>query len=194
MVKLDVVTKDEIEDREIAQELVDKLAGMKEDRDTKCASAKEQLIENLKITADKYRTATGVMEALRVIRMVCDDSAGIQFVKSDIEQAKSFAAEMAATALKMADDVNSYTYEDMHMLCDGYYEKDFVSIEDIGITNMCRELMRLDLCRNVGPAAEDMTEFYKRATADIEDTQAELDELIKKYPELAKLTPTPKED
>lgn len=183
----------EADDKLIAQELVNKIDGMIKDRDAKCASAKEQLIESLKITADKYYTATGAMEALRVMRMVCDDSSGIQFIKSDIEKAKQLAVDVAAVALKMAEDVDSYTYDGMHMLCDGYYKKDFVFIENT-IPDMCRELMALDLCRNVGPAAEDITEFYNRATADINDTQAELDKLIEEHPEFKDLTPTIKED
>lgn len=187
-------TLDQVEDdKAIAQELVDKIAGMIKDRDAKCESAKDQLIESLKITADKYRTATGVMEALRVMRMVEDGSSGIPHVKYDIEQARSLAVDMAKTAECMAEIANALKYEKMDNLCEGFYEADFAE-NDITPRELMEELMCLDLCRNVGPAAEDIVEFYKHATEDIDDTQSELDELIKKHPEFAKITPTPKEN
>lgn len=162
------------DDELIIEELETKIDKMIDDRDAKCASAKEHLIDTLKITADKYRTATGVMEALRVMRMVYGDSPDTQFINQDIRQAKKMAETMAATALEMADDVKYYSYEDMHMLCDGYYDKDFIAIEDTGITAMSLELMKIDLCRNVGPAAEDISEFYKHAEEEINDTVEEL--------------------
>lgn len=179
--------------KDIAQELVDKIDGMIKDRDTKCASAKEQLIESLKITADKYLTATGVMEALRVMRMVEDGSPGILHINDEIEQARGLAMDMAKTAEEMAEIANALKYEKMDHLCEDFYEADFAD-QDITPRELMEELMCLDLCRNVGPAAEDMTEFYKHATNDINDTQTELDALIAEHPEFAELTPTSKED
>lgn len=194
MVKLDVVTKDEIEDRKIAQELVDKIDGMINDRDAKCASAKEQLVESLKITADKYRTATGVMEALRVMREAYPDGYyNADEFNDEFTHAQEVALTLSRHALSMADKANDLIYLKMDLLCDDMYEKDYTS-QEIDGEFLPTELMRLDLCRNVGPAAEDMVEFYKRANDDIADTQAELDALIEKHPEFAKLTPTPKEN
>lgn len=179
-------------DREVAQELVDRIKKMVDDRDKKCDQAKTQLRDQLKITADKYRTATGTMEALRVLRMVNDGKPSDMEIFEELAKARTMAADMVkevSTLVKRAEDLG---WAEMDKLCEGAYEEDFVS-KEFSAFDLAFELMRLDLCRNVGPAAEDMVEFQKRADNEINETIAKLNELCEKHPEFKKLTPT-KED
>lgn len=167
-----IVKKNDKKNGDVISELEEKIKGMKKDQESKCSQAKEQLINQLEVTADKYRTATGVMEALRVIRMVQDDTT------YDIESACVIALNMANEVMRMKDVAENLEYEKMDNLCDDFYVKDYASIEEYGVIPLAFELMRLDLCRNVGPAAEDITEFYKRSTQDIDDTKEELSKQV----------------
>lgn len=166
-----------VEDKMTIKELEDKIKSMKEDKEKKCKAAKEQLIEMLEVTADKYRTATGTAEALRVLRFVLGEKASINY----IEKACSIAHLMADSVCEMIIKAQDLPYAEMDQLCDGFYNKDFkyngreLEVEN-GIELAC-EMMCIDLCRNVGGAAEDMVEFIKRVEADIDDTGKQLKEL-----------------
>ena len=179
-------TKD---DKEIYQELCDKHQGMIDDRDAKCEAAKEQLIDSLKVTADKYRTATGTMEALRVMRMVNDGTPDDMQIFEEIEQARGLAADMVAEVSKLTDKAENLGWAEMDKLCEDAYDENFIS-KGFSAMDLCFELMRLDLCRNVGPASEDMVEFFRRANSDIADTAEKMSEMVKKHPEFSDIVPT----
>lgn len=183
---------DEALDFALCQDYVDQLQKMVDDRDAKCKAAKEQLVENLKITGDKYRTATGVMEALSVLRRVMgDDASADTYTKISI--AKGIAITLSETCEKMAAKAEGLGYAEMDQLCDGFYDKEFAT-KDHSAIEMTEELMHLDLCRNVGPAAEDMVSFLDRVQEQIDETDAKRRELVEKYPVFEKIVPTSKKD
>jgi hypothetical protein len=156
-------------DRAVAiKELEDKIASMKKDKLAKCKAAKEQLVEMLKVTVDKYRTATGTAEALRVLRF----TAGKDNVP--ILDANVLAREMAIETDKMREKAEKLSYAEMDKLCNGFYEKD-CKVESA--YDLAFEMMRIDLCRNVGGSAEDMVEFIKRTQEEIDATGEELKKL-----------------
>ena len=167
-------------------ELEDKLDKMDEDREAKCKAAKEQLIEMIDITKDKYRTATGVAEALRVIRFV-DVYDGDHVKELDI--AHDLAIQMAGVCWEMSEKAKSLDYNVMDKLCDGFYNKSFAGSDD----SLAYEMMKIDLCRNVGGAAEEMVEFWKHVQEEIDDTCRVLDELEKSKEEADKAK-SPEED
>lgn len=156
-------------DEQIA-ELEDKLDKMDKDREAKCEAAKGQLVEMIEITQDKYRTATGVAEALRVIRFV--DVYNGDHVK-ELDIAHDLAIQMAGVCWDMSEKARSLDYNEMDKLCDGFYNKSFAGSDD----DLAYEMMKIDLCRNVGGAAEDMVEFWKHVQEEIDDTCKALDEL-----------------
>lgn len=160
--------EEKTEKQQAVEEMGEKLRKMVEDKDAKCKAAKEQLVSMLEVTADKYRTATGVAEALRVLRFVHGENG------ATIEDAMSLAKAMAEEATAMAKKAKAVPYEKMEILCDGFYDKDFVSSEE---PMLAFEMMRIDLCRNVGGAAEDMVSFCKRVQEEIDETVRALDEL-----------------
>lgn len=177
-------------DEQLAQELVDKLQLMVDDRDKKLKMAKEQLVEQLKVTADKYRTATGVMESLRVLRMVMN----VDDVKlvDELSYARDITADMIIVVSNMTEKAERLGYAEMSELCEGFYDEDFVS-RDFCAVEIAKQLMCIDLCRNVGPAAEDMACFIEKTQGEINDVKAELDGLVAAHPEFAELAPTSKE-
>lgn len=163
-------------DRAVAiKELEEKLKGMKEDKLAKCKAAKKQLVEMLKVTVDKYRTATGTAEALRVLRFAKGDD------NVPILMANTLAYDMAGEADRMRKKAEKLDYVKMDTLCDGFYEKDFDMDEgEDGVSyyySLAFEMMRIDLCRNVGGSAEDMVEFIKRTQEEIDATGEELKKL-----------------
>lgn len=171
------------------QQWVDQIQKMVEDRDAKCESAKAQLIESLKITADKYRTATGPMEALRVMRMVNDGKPEDMQIFEELEQARNLAADMVAEVSKLHDKAEKLGWAEMDQLCKDSYSEDFLS-DGFSAMDLCFELMRLDLCRNVGPAAEDMVSFIDRSQEEINAVKEKVDQVVEKYPDLKDLKPS----
>lgn len=172
-----------IEEKMTIKELEEKIKGMKEDKERKCKAAKEQLVSMLEVTADKYRTATGTAEALRVIRFVTNGD----FVAysdeeqqcDDIEYASMLARDMAQIAIEMKNKAEELNYSEMDKLCEDFYLEEFDPNWDGNSPwwNLATEMMCIDLCRNVGGAAEDMVEFIKRVEEDIDATGRQLKEL-----------------
>lgn len=166
-----------VEDKMTIKELEDKIKSMKEDKEKKCKAAKEQLIDMLEVTVDKYRTATGTAEALRVLRFTTghDDI--------DLSWASRLAWDMAVEADKIREKAEKLSYAEMDKLCDGFYEKEFKVEPDHNyaetdpLYQLAFEMMRIDLCRNVGGSAEDMVEFIKRVESEIDQTGEELKKL-----------------
>lgn len=164
------------EDKIAIKELEDKIEGMKADKKNKCEAAKRQLVEMLEVTIDKYRTVTGAAEALRVLRFVCGEDSWI-----DLSYATKLAHKMAEETNRMLDRANELPYAEMDKLCDGFYDRDFtVDGDEVHMTaafDMAFEMMRIDLCRNVGGAAEDMVSFIERSQEEIDATGEELKKL-----------------
>lgn len=169
-----------LNDKITIKELEEQLVKMAEDKEKKCASAKEQLISMLEVTVDKYRTATGTAEALRVLRFTVGDTND----SIDLSWPNSLAIAMADVANSMKLKAEKLSYDEMDQLCDGFYDKEFKITSGetdeehtLNYMKLAEEMMRIDLCRNVGGAAEDMVEFIARVDAEIEATQKKLDEL-----------------
>lgn len=170
--KLKLMTE-EADFNESAKEQAKAIGKMYEDRDKKAMGAKEHLVSQLKVTADKYRTANGVMSALDTIRLVAGNHSGDDLL-GDIAMAKGVAVVMAHKAQEMASKANKLDPEDMSQLCDDFYEKEFADSDETSAVDMVIELMLLQLCQNVGPNAEDVAEFCRTADDEIEKARKSL--------------------
>lgn len=180
-------------EKKLMQELLDKKESMASDRNKKLAMAKEQLVEQLKVTVDKYRTATGVMEALRVIRLVNGkDGDGYTNIEFELQDARDLAMFMVSVVSEMAHKADRLGYAEMDELCEGFYDEDLVS-KQFSYRDLCLELMRIDLCRNVGPAAEDIVGFIEKTDAEIADVDKEIEAMLEDHPEFSTMKPAPKE-
>ena len=109
---------------------------------------------------------------------------------ANLTWANQLAWDMAAEVSKMCDKAKKLSYAKMDQLCDGFYDMEFKvsypedfddskwsDIEEDHCYKLAFELMRIDLCRNVGDAAEDMVNFIKRVQEEIDSTGEELKKL-----------------
>lgn len=174
--KMDLVAG-EAKPQEVAEEMARSIAKMYEDRDKKAVSAKEHLISQLEVTVDKYRTANGVMSALDTVRLVY--GRGYLEIDDELAVAKSVAKVAAGVAQAMAKKAGQLDPEEMDQLCDGFYQKEFAD-GDADARDLVDELMSLQLCQNVGPNAEDITEFVRHADEEIEKARNDLREHCEK--------------
>lgn len=155
---------------ETAKKQAKDISKMYEDRDRKALGARDHLVSQLEVTSDKYRTANGVMAALNVVRDVLGD---VTDYVEEISIAKTSATHMAGVALKMADKAKGLDPEDMHMLCEGFYDPDFSKGKSSAL-ELIDELLVLQLCQQVGPSAEDVSDFCKTADEEIEKARESL--------------------
>lgn len=160
--------------KETAKEMAKSISKMYEDRDNKAKNAKQSLMDQLEVTSNKYRTANGVMSALSCLRDVLGDNAKEYALEEEIGYAKTVATLMAKTAEDMYDTASNLDPEEMHLLCEAFYDKTFSEGASSGL-DMVRELMTLQLCQNVGPNAEDITEFCKHAKEEIAKARENLE-------------------
>jgi hypothetical protein len=152
--------------KETAKEMAKSISKMFEDMDTKSANAKQSLLDQLDVTSNKYRTANGVMSVLGCLRDVLGENAKEYMLEEEIGYAKTIATEMAKVAEEMWNTASSLDPEEMYLLCEAFYDKTFSEGNASGF-DMVKELMTLQLCQNVGPNAEDITEFCKHADEEI---------------------------
>lgn len=168
--KLELITdSEENNDEDVAKEMATKIRKMYEDRDNKAVGAKEHLVAQLFVMSDKYRTANGVMSALEVLRDISRDLS-----TASLAMAKSLARNMSAVAHDMADRAKELDPDCLNLLCDEFYDGDFVSNKSIETGELAFELLRLELCQNVGPNAEDIVDFIAHADAEIDKARDNL--------------------
>lgn len=169
--KLKLMTE-EAGNQKVAEEMAESIRKMYEDRDAKVSGAKEHLVSQLEVTADKYRTANGVMSALDTVRLVMGNSSHASLM-DELSLAKAAANRMAMTALEMSRKAADLDPEYLYNLCNGFYDPAF-SEGDGEIRDMVDQLMLLQLCQNVGPSSQDVTDFLRTANEEIEKAKAEL--------------------
>lgn len=162
-----------------ANEKADAIVSMKKQRDEKVDNAREHLAETLEVTADKYRTANGVMAALDATRTVVGQDCGIAY-PGLISIAKTVAVAMANAAIEMKKKASTLKVTEMDKLCEGFYDEDFAS-GDGSAEPMIHELMLLQLCQNVGPNAQDIKDFYESSNEEIEKAESELFEFCSEH-------------
>jgi len=170
--KLKLMTEEE-DHQKVAEDMARSIAKMYEDRDKKALGARDHLVSQLEVTTDKYRTANGVMSALDTVRLVAGSYAGNDLL-SDIAMAKGVAIVMAHKAQEMRDKAQGLDPEKMDQLCDDFYDKEFAESESTTVIEMVVELMLLQLCQNVGSAAQDVADFCKTADEEIEKARKDL--------------------
>lgn len=167
--KMEVVSG-QAEASEIAEDIETSIKKMVEDRDKKVAGAREHLVSQLKVTSDKYRTANGVMSAYMTIH----DIVGTDYTLDvQLDEAKAIASRMSGIALEMAEKAKTLAVEDLHTLCDDFYDPEFCEGEG-DLFDLAKQLMLLELCQNVGPAAQDVSDFWTTANEEIAKMEAEL--------------------
>ena len=162
----------DIDPNEVAKEMAKSIGKMYEDRDKKAMGAKEHLIAQLKLMAEKYITANGVMSALDTVRTVYGEVA-TNGIYPEIQMSQRLAKKLSVVATKMAEKAKELDPEDMSELCDSFYKADIVN-SSIGPEDLAEQLMILQLCQNIGPNASDVSDFCGRADEEIDKARADL--------------------
>lgn len=179
---------EEAGNRKVAEEMAASIAKMREDKEKKASGAKEHLIGQLEVMSDKYRTANGVMSALDTFRDILGKNHWLD-VQQEIDTAGKIATAMAAKAAEMAGKAKELEPAEMDRLCEGFYTEDFSEHTTSGV-QMAEELMLLQLCQNVGPAAQDIVDFISTADQEIGKAVADLrDHCAKNDLDLAEILP-----
>ena len=146
-------------------------------REEKLTNARNHLVENLRVTADKYRTANGVMAALEIVRQVVGDN--LEF-SDGIAVAKGLAIQMCERVAKLVEKAESLPIDQMDKICEDMYDADFAT-KDGSAGDLALELMALNLCQNVGPNAKDIYDFSISSNEEIEKMKVDLEEFCKEH-------------
>ncbi len=185
-------------DKQAAQDLVNKIDSMVKSKNEKAEYEKDHLIKSLEVTSQKYLTANGTMAAISIINSV-QLADGLSTIER-IDLAKQCARILSDVALLMAKMAGQRDYLEMGDLCDGIYDEKYANKDDEDITEegilrgLIVEVMKLDLCQQVGPSAQDIVDFIHRADDEIFNARGELAKLIEKHPEFKNLEPVIESD
>ena len=166
---------EEADAQAVAEKMATDIRKMYEDMDRKLETGYHHLLDQLEIMAQKYRTANGVMMALGAVRDVFGDNTNELMLSEEIDLAKGAANELSRVAWSMYDKAEKLTPDDEGLgdFCDGFYNPEFSGTENDPI-DMVSELMRLQLCQQIGPMANDLFEFCGRATLEIDSARQNL--------------------
>lgn len=152
---------------------------MKDAAEEKIENARIHLVDTLEVTAQKYLTANGMMAAIETIRQVIGN-ADVSF-ETQTMWAKDIMRALSDSAASMMEKAKVLAVENFDQICEDYYEEDFSAREDIIAYDLACELMELQLCQNVGPAAQDIIDFKTTSDEEIEKAQAKLDEYLTEH-------------
>lgn len=172
--KLELVTEN-ADPKELAREKAEEIRRMYEACDEKVVGAKEHLIAQLEVTAEKYLTANGVMQALCTLRDVLGDDSKDMSPDKKMRTARMLARGASKTALNMAARAKDLDPDQLGALCDVFYDADFAN-RNGGMIEMTEELMALNLCQQVGPNAQDVVDFITSADEEIASARDSLRE------------------
>lgn len=162
------------EKRAIAKDIDNQLKAMKAAADEKLASAKEQLVHNLEMTAEKYRTVNGFMMVHETLGSVASKDEIVPNWRT-CQHLADFMSEMVLTLASVIKDtdVTEITGE----LVDHLHDADFIDREKFTVTEIVRQLLIVNLQQNIGPAVEDIVQFREETARGMESltqTKAEL--------------------
>lgn len=150
---------------EVAQDMSADIDKMIDKRDEKVDGARDHLVETLSITREKYLTGSGVMAALHALYEVYGDQPQADIMPL-ISSAKTLTIQLAEICESMSGFARDCELEEFQTFCDGYYAGDFANKDVITPDDLAKENLVLNLCQQVGPAAQDIWDF--KVTADEE--------------------------
>lgn len=170
------LTKDEL----IAQ-LNQQLQSMIEQADNKLKNAYDQLLADLTIYQEKWKTASGFMHALETLR---DVENFLDYAEEE-EEVKTICKTVVVMVNSVIDQIESYEVsddfyneaKDIFTICD-VYNKDFIYYNGTySAGDVALEILNLQFCQQFGPAIEDMVDFRDGAREQIAKIQDKINEL-----------------
>lgn len=155
-------------------------------RDEKVEEALDRLCEQCKTMSQQFNTANGVLEMIHLM-----DETGLFGVQSDTRLGKGFAQYASQQSMSMCmsvsdrikriDENKKNTFDELKTLeevVDNFFDSSFAhSDKSFSPSELVEQLIKLRICQKVGPAVQDMLDFYNSATEEIENTRKEAKEL-----------------
>lgn len=154
-------------------------------RDKKIEEALNRLHEQCNVMNEQFNTANGVLEMIHLM-----DETGLFGVQSDTRVAKGFAHYAACQCIIVADEIYKAIkkidekktivdcIEELNYYVDTFFDDGFAySDKSFSPSELVEQLIKLRICQKVGPAVQDMLDFYNSATEEIENTRKEAKEL-----------------
>lgn len=170
------ITKDEL----IAQ-LNQQLQSMTEQADNKLKHAYDQLLTDLTIYQEKWKTASGFIYALKTLREITDYQ-DYTVEEKTVKVICRCMIDMVEAVLKQIKsyDVPDDFYDeakDLFMICNVYnpkfvYTKEICSPDGVALEELC-----LQFCQQFGPALEDAVDFRNGAREQMAKVQDRINEL-----------------
>lgn len=180
------ITDEEIEVEAVKEDTVavavsqyNDIVKMKNAAAEKIDNARAHLIDTLEITSRKYLTANGMMAAIETIRQVIGNE-DVSF-STQVKWAIEIMNALSDAAASMMVKAEELAMEDFDKLCEDYYQANYADRETVTAYDLACELMELQLCQNVGPAAQDIIDFKASSDEEIEKAQVKLDEYLEKH-------------
>lgn len=163
---------------EMAQDMSDEIDKMIDKRDEKVDGARAHFVETLHVTHDKYLTGSGVMAAIDCLHDVYNKDG---FTIAIMPEAQEIAQRLAEISESMAEAAEDCDLMEFDTFCDSYYDSDFASRQVIEPRDLALEVMILNLCQQVGPAAQDIMDFQNSANEEIMKAWERLDNFCQEH-------------
>lgn len=166
---------------ELIEQLSRQLDSMIKHADTKLCRAYNQLLKDLAIYQEKWKTASGFMHALETLRSISSNLAYLDEEK----EAKDISKTIVVMVNRVIDQINSYEtsddfYEnakDLFEICD-VYSKDFIYYEGpYSAGDVALEILSLEFCQQFGPAIDDQVDFRDGSREQIDKLKDKINEL-----------------
>lgn len=153
----------------------------------KVDGALDHMIKNLLVAADKYMTYRGFDTAYNYLKQYNhpDPLAVAAVTAFNLSNTAKLMVERARKIKKDIQSVPDLTIaESLSNFCDDFYSDEFINDVDawmyeekhshsVIIEQIAVEAMRIDLCTNVGSAAQDIADFIMQAKDEIDKVAAE---------------------
>lgn len=179
--KMQNITKMDLTNKPAAKALdpkteVEKMAkditSMTEKADEKVERAIEHLHKQIESTSKKYLTVTGIEAAMDYGKNYFDGLA----MADQLAICQQVAQTMSKVAVRVAKMIDERAETELADIPEELYNHEFAMQENLTAHDVVLQIMLIDLCRNVGNATEDIVNFRKSSTEEIEKAKNELAE------------------
>lgn len=153
-----------------AEKMAKDIASMKEKADEKVERAIEHLHKQVESASKKYLTVTGIEAAMDCGEKYLDSMPMCERLRICQEVAQT----MSKIAIRVVGMIDERGEEGLADIPDELYNPEFAMQENLTVHDVVLQIMLLDLCRNVGNAADDIVGFRKSSSEEIKKSEDEL--------------------
>ena len=153
-----------------AEKMAKDITSMKEKADEKVERAIEHLHKQVESASKKYLTVTGIEAAMDYGEKYFD---GLPMFER-LHICQQVAQTMSKVATRVVGMIDERDEEGLADIPEELYNPEFAMQENLTPHDVVLQIMLLDLCRNVGNAADDIVGFRKSSGEEIKKAEDEL--------------------